>query len=285
MVLLLLVTIIPAVSSVKINTIEKTNNDGCDLKIEILTPPYLVTREPIKIDGDLCTRWEIKYRITNNYDKRIISKPSVKVLTTDGTERVIDSWYVDINLAPKQSIDCVHMFYAEISEDLNIDEERYVAELKYDFQQLKEWKSKEPWLQDIRVRGRVDYVRDGETVTVECQGIKQVVKEEKDGKDGSIQFNFVVPAKYPYKIPQKCVITVTGDHPSHQGKPLKTLGVLSYCFSGGEIYKWFQSESWRKTKNIESIAHVSLLKTLLQKLFDNFFYESKLNTDVVCYPI
>jgi len=158
------------------------------------------------------------------------------------------------------------------------------AKLKYDFEQLKEWRSKEPWLQDIRVRGRVDYVRDGETVTVECQGVKQVVKEEKDGKDGSIQFNFVIPAKYPYKTPQKCVITVTGNHPSHQGKPLQTLGILSYCFSGGEIYKWFQSESWRKAKNIEFLVHVPLLEILLQK-FDDFFYKRNLNATVVGYLI
>ncbi|RLF51273.1 MAG: hypothetical protein DRN24_05235, partial [Thermoplasmata archaeon] len=126
--LLLLIAFTPIVNSIQKNSTYLTNNDECDLKIEILNGPYLIDREPVIRDGTLCTKWGITYRITNEYNKRIISKPSVKVRTTDGTERVIDSWYVDINLEPKQAVDYTHTFYAEISEDIDVDEERYVAD-------------------------------------------------------------------------------------------------------------------------------------------------------------
>ena len=117
------------------------------------------------------------------------------------------------------------------------------AKAKYDFEQLLDWKSKQPWKDTIRVYGRVDYLKEGETVNVSCRdnNYREKIPENDRPDDNIIWYDFPAsPApmykELGYKSPHRCVINAEGN--KHK-KELGTETIMSYCFSGGEIYKWF----------------------------------------------
>jgi len=98
---MILVIFIPVVNSVKINETE-ISSLGEGVSLEILDGPFLRQRKPVTKDtgGKLHTLWGVRYRIVNYGEDRIISQPKMKVVTNDEEEKVLDSWTIDLNLAP-----------------------------------------------------------------------------------------------------------------------------------------------------------------------------------------
>ena len=154
------------------------------------------------------------------------------------------------------------------------------AKIKYDIEQLKDWRSREPWSAPVTIYGRVDYVIDGETVTIECRDVKKSYTEKEDGEDGSIEYNFTVDAECPYKLPKMYRIKVSGSHPDHKGKDLETWGILSYCYSGGKVHKWFQNEGWKKKARSQELTYQpTLLRNLINKL--SKIFENSLINEII----
>jgi len=116
-----------------------------------------------------------------------------------------------------------------------------------------DWRATKPWLDKIRIYGRVDELVDGETIDVNCKnGGHQTIKIPKNGRhdDDIAWFDFnsnIDPNDHP-KRAHDCTITVTGNE---HDKDISTISLLSYCFSGGEVYHRFVT--WpTKAKNINS---------------------------------
>ena len=134
--------------------------------------------------------------------------------------------------------------------------------------EFKEWRSSKPWMEKIRIYGRVDFLNEGETVTVKCREDgkhTETIEDDNRLDNNIIWYDFEVsPDSDKPKRPQKCVITVTGD--KHKGN-LQTFEVASYCFSGGEVYKWFQDDDWEdKAKNKIGNSLQDVLQNILKNI-------------------
>jgi len=140
-----------------------------------------------------------------------------------------------------------------------------------------DWRAKKPWLNDIRLYGRVDQLIDGEEIAVSCKnGGQQTIKIPENGRtdDDMAWFDFdsnIDPNDYP-KRAHDCTLTVRGNK---HNKDLSTIPLLSYCFSGGEVYHRFVN--WpTKAKNVNEPSLMEKISKMLQnkpiyKFFNNFF--------------
>ena len=148
--------------------------------------------------------------------------------------------------------------------------------LKYDIPRLQDWAGQAPWMDDIRIYGTVYFVCNSEKITVECRtsSTNETAPDKGDNKH-KIAYSFYTPAKISgektYFTPKKCKITVSGNHPKHEGKDLTNWPyIFSYCFPGGEVYKVFQDPRWIKIRDRSALINNPMLRNLILRLLEIF---------------
>jgi len=136
---------------------------------------------------------------------------------------------------------------------------------KYDIPRLQEWAGSSPWSQDIRLYGRVYYVCSGETVSLSCgDGSFERTAPDNGQNNNHIDYDFNCST---YMLPKICKISVTGDHPYHDGKILKNRPyLLYYCFPGGEVHKVFLNLKWEKARSRNTAGNLNLQEIWLKFL-------------------
>jgi len=104
-VLMILVTVIPAVNGIQINGDKNGNNFSNlinkisihDLKIEIVGEPYAKDGGNLVVDGEEYAIWIINYRIYNKDTEEYTGKPFTAVIPEEDETVIIDWWY-EVNI-------------------------------------------------------------------------------------------------------------------------------------------------------------------------------------------
>jgi len=142
--------------------------------------------------------------------------------------------------------------YLEDIADHYPDEKEYIIDnLVTDANNFYEWIDSEPWKKPIRIMGKIEGLKDNEILEISCKNITNIYNDEDDGKDDNIiNYKFYLPidplnSKDSYFEPHSCTITING---SKHNKTIKSLKMLSYCFSDGILLKNFKEEDWKIDK-------------------------------------
>lgn len=109
------------------------------------------------------------------------------------------------------------------------------------------WKNTEPWINQIRILLEVKGVRKGETLEVICRGQSSTFKDLDDGvKDRICNIELYVSSE-PTDAEKNniglhdCTIKIKGNR---HLKSIKTVPLLSYCYSNGTVAKSFGRLDW-----------------------------------------
>lgn len=128
----------------------------------------------------------------------------------------------------------------------------YANNLVNKIDDLYEWMLGDPWSNPIKIKGRIDKVKPGETVIIECRDVTEFIEDKN--KMGVIFFEIYVTGdplgneKYPWSI-HDCTVTVTGS----RGE-LKSTKLLSYAFSNGSLYWNFKFDDGG-SRNVPTILN------------------------------
>ena len=143
-----------------------------------------------------------------------------------------------------------------------------VDALQDTFTNWTDWRATQPWQDKIRVFGRVDFLHEGEKVTVECRDQKYVetIPDDDRHDNNMVWFDFEATSEpmygeKSYRSPHLCQIKVTRH--SHEEEPQETMKILSYCFSGGSVYRLFQRSRSRELDDLPNNY-----QSLLEKIYD-----------------
>jgi hypothetical protein len=158
-----------------------------------------------------------------------------------------------------------------------IDEGREVIALvgilSNDWDAFLDWRATEPWEEPIDIFVTVDFVKEGEVVTVEILDDTGVVKTETKTVETSsgttdIKFQVVTDGLSDPKKSHLCMIKVKGSE--HSGKVLETKhSALWHCYSGGQVFNRFHDEDWGARDR-----SISLFNQLISEfpIFAKIFY-------------
>jgi len=150
------------------------------------------------------------------------------------------------------------------------------AAINRSINQFADWRAEVPWREDIYIHGKVDYVLPGEKIWVECRGVRKSYTAPNGPQDYyTIEYGFPVTAKRNYELfwrtPKRCKINVEGGHPDHED--LSTLGVASYSFSGGKVYKRFRDERWlSRSRDSQTTFNMDIMIKFLETFKDRPIY-------------
>ena len=150
-----------------------------------------------------------------------------------------------------------------------------LEKLCLDFKRLKFLKGMEPWKDDIRIYGNVGQLKEGEKAEISTSrgGYDSIIVNNDD-------YEIVVSSEYKmgdigngYKAMHLCQIVCDGT--AEGRKSIKTRKYSSYCFSGGEIHRFFllNEESpidKSKTKETQEISKPKTQLNFIEKIQQKF---------------
>jgi hypothetical protein len=156
--------------------------------------------------------------------------------------------------------------------------------LVIDIEKLKEYKGTTPWFEDIYVNGKVGQLREGETAALSAyRETTNPIKTEVTENNGD--YEFYVSSKWQagdlgrettptdeyngWKVMHRVLVTCDGDNKDH--KPVTTRKFASYCFSGGNIYTYFQLDDQQVPGDIPGTRNrINNRFEFLNRFFSNF---------------
>jgi len=165
---------------------------------------------------------------------------------------------------PKILSDILNLIKIFFTEGYSIILYAIFEKTNLDIEKIRMLKGEKPWEAGIRVYGKVGQMKNDEVAKVSCRGEYEKVKTNNG------EYSFEVPSEHidgdlgkDYKGLHLCKVTCDGD--KHENN-IVTKSIASYCFSGGEVYRYFLLDdddgSRSRTKNT---TYSNFFQDIIQK--------------------